>query len=92
MNRTVILLTFLIGTAVAQGQQRFDPRKNLCFNPTFDDTEEPLHGWMIDYQWTKNRFYQQNHKRVSLLATYKGRKNVMSINGSGGETKVESKP
>ena len=52
MKQTLLLLAMMVGTAVvhapAQTPTRFDPRKNLVFNPSFDDTKEPLHGWMID--------------------------------------------
>jgi hypothetical protein len=64
--------------------------ENLCYNGTFDVTENPLDGWMTDYSWTGNSHYMANKTRVSAVASYKGRRNVLRI-GGGGETKVESR-
>ena len=64
--------------------------ENLCYNGTFDSPEDPLAGWTYDYQWQGNSHYMQNHTRVSVEPTHRGKKNVLRINGSS-ETKVESK-
>ena len=67
----------------------FRPQKNLCYNGTFDAPGNPLDGWMTDYSWSGISHYMQNGSRVSALATYKGKRNVIFMNGTG-ETKVES--
>jgi hypothetical protein len=64
---------------------------NLCHNGSFDSTNGPLHGWTIDYQWTGNSFYQQNHNRIKSVDSYSGKSKVMHVNGRAGETKVESR-
>ena len=65
---------------------------NLCYNGSFDSTNGPLHGWTIDYQWTGNSFYQQNHNRIKPVASYSGKSTVMHVDGRAGETKVECRP
>jgi len=67
---------------------------NLCYNGSFDSssTNGPLDGWTIDYRWTGNSFYQQNHNRCKPVASYGGKSQVLHVNGRAGETKVESRP
>ena len=66
-------------------------KENLCYNGTFDVAEKPLDGWTIDYDWTGSTHYQGNHTRVSPVASHKGKRQVMMINGAK-ETKAESRP
>ncbi len=67
---------------------------NLCYNGSFDSasTNGPLDGWTIDYRWTGNSFYQQNHNRCKPVDSYGGKSQVLHVNGRAGETKVESRP
>jgi len=65
---------------------------NLCYNGGFDVPGNPLDGWMIDYAWTGNHFYTGNRSKIHYLSEHAGRRSVMHINGSSGETKVESLP
>jgi len=85
---TCVFLLTLAAVCMAAGAP---PAQNLCFNGTFDSTNGPLAGWTSDYRWQGNSHYMQNHTRVTVEPAYRGKKNVLHINGSP-ETKVESKP
>ena len=90
MRRTsvfVLVVFALAGTGAVAAPR---PQEDLCYNGTFDAAEKPLDGWMIDYSWTGSSHYMNNHTRVSAVATHRGKRNVLFINGTS-ETKVESR-
>ncbi len=52
---------------------------NLVFNGSFDCPTNPLAGWMYDYTWLGNQFYNDNHTRVSWVKEDSGRKGVVKF-------------
>ena len=40
---------------------------NELVNGGFDDPKEPLKGWVHNYEWTGNKFYRDNHTRLSVV-------------------------
>lgn len=67
------------------------PGKNLCFNGSFDNTNNALEGWNYDYRWLGNANYMDNHNRVSVVPSEARKKTVLRYKG-GTQGKVESKP
>jgi hypothetical protein len=52
---------------------------NLCPNGSFNCKTNPIEGWNLNYVWTENSKYTDNHTYASFLPEYKGRKNVLKI-------------
>ena len=52
---------------------------NLCYNADFTATPDPLDRWGINYDWSGSDKQIGNHKSISLLPEYHGRKNVLKI-------------
>lgn len=72
---------------------------NLLINGSFDHPDGPLTGWKYDYRDTGNRFYEDNHTRVSVRPSDMNRRNVLALFGTreilwgtGQGTKVDSHP
>jgi hypothetical protein len=72
---------------------------NLLINGSFDDSKDPLSGWMCDYAWSGNSWYRDNKMHVSVVAAEGGRKQVLRLSatrqmlwGDGQGVKVDSKP
>ena len=83
----IICVVFsLVWTASSQ----VDPNKNYCYNGNFDSEKGNLDGWHVDYDWTGNGNQQGNHKNVSFLPEFRGKKNVLKMNvPKGYESKIE---
>lgn len=62
--------------------------ENLLVNGDFENKEEPLAGWTVDYQFTENSNYMQNHTRVSVVPGDGVKRNVLRI-AAPPESKVE---
>lgn len=72
---------------------------NELVNGGFDDPKEPLKGWVHNYEWTGNKFYHDNHKRVSCVKRDGTKKGVLKLTGNrdilwgtGQGIKVDSEP
>lgn len=68
---------------------------NLLVNPSFNDPEDPLKGWMYDYSWLGRGRYVGNRKYIKVLPQKDGRKGVLKISGRPAAeqgAKVDSKP
>ena len=63
---------------------------NLLENGGFDDKENPLAGWTVDYRWTENSNYVDNYRRVSVVPRDGLKRDVLRITAPP-ESKVESK-
>lgn len=57
--------------------------QNLILNGTFDDPEDPLKGWNVDYAWEGNRHYVGNASRVAVIAEESGRRHVARLRSPG---------
>ncbi len=57
--------------------------QELIENGTFDDSEDPLKGWITDYEWTGNKHYVDNKGRVAADAGGGGRSKVVKITPAG---------
>lgn len=64
--------------------------ENLLENGDFENKDDPLAGWTVDYAWTENSNYIQNYARVSVVPHDGGKVNVLRISAPP-ESKVESK-
>ena len=72
---------------------------NCLENGGFDDPKEPLKGWVHNYGWTGNKFYKDNHKRLSVIKKDGIKKGVLKLTGTrdilwgtGQGIKVDSEP
>jgi hypothetical protein len=66
-------------------------QSNLCYNGSFTSSKDPLDGWNFDYDWTGNVNMAGNHKNVSFLPEFKGRRNVFKmVVPKNYESKVET--
>ena len=67
--------------------------ENLIANGTFDHKEDPLLGWLTDYAWTKNSYYIDNSKLVSVVQEGGMRGGVAHLKVTGDHgTKMETVP
>lgn len=57
--------------------------QNLIVNGGFDDRENPLRGWHHDYAWTRNKHYEGNASRVSVVPQEAGQRGVLQIREFG---------
>ncbi len=72
---------------------------NLLVNGSFDNAEDPLKGWVRDFQFTGNTWYTNNHTRVSVISQDGAHRSVLRLTGtrdifwgSGQGVKVDSEP
>jgi len=63
------------------------PQQSIIENGSFDHPTEPLKGWIVDYEFTKNSWYVGNKSHVSIV-TEGARKNVVQF-GSAGDAGVK---
>jgi len=63
---------------------------NLLENGDLENTENPLAGWTVDYEWTENKVYMNNKDCVSVVRQDGVKRNVLNI-APAGESRVESK-
>lgn len=56
--------------------------QSLIENGNFDNTTDPLKGWIVDYAWTGNSNYIGNKSHVSIV-TEGARKNVVQFGNAG---------
>jgi hypothetical protein len=82
---TVLMFVSMAAVAAPAGEPA-----NLCYNGDFSNTNNPLAGWNVDYDWMQNKNYMGQLKKVSILPEYKGKKNVLYMTTTH-QTKVESK-
>ena len=69
-------------------------KENLIINGDFSDSEDPFKGWMVDYQWLKNKHFMNNHNRISVeknAGVYRNAAKMVHPNGWT-EIKMESDP
>lgn len=64
------------------------PQHSLIENGNFDDSTDPLKGWIVDYAFTGNSHYVANKTHVSI-ATDVVRRNVVQFGAAGGGVKME---
>jgi len=72
---------------------------NELVNGGFDDPKEPLKGWVHNYEWTGNKFYRDNHTRLSVVKKDGTKKGVLKLTGTrdilwgtGQGIKLDSEP
>lgn len=88
-TRLTLMLVAII--AAASAAEATDKAENLISNGSFDDPEDPLRGWLVDYAWTGNSHYVGNIGNISIVPAENGRKNVMRlVSSSDAGTKAES--
>lgn len=78
------------GTATAQLSRASARTPNLIENGTFDDPGAPFKGWIVDYEWTKNKYYSANKEHVSVVDKVDGRTKVVFFDKE--ECKMETLP
>jgi hypothetical protein len=71
----VMVLSAGLGLAALPGVAE----SNLCYNGSFTASTDPLDGWNVNYEWTGNVKGSGNHKNVSFLPEFKGRRNVLKM-------------
>jgi hypothetical protein len=87
------MAVLLLVTATARGAG-----SNLVFNASWDNTEDPLAGWMIKYDHKGESWYFENHLHVSVLPLESGRRTVLRLAvprqdiADNQGTKTDSKP
>jgi hypothetical protein len=52
---------------------------NLCYNGSFTSKNGSFDGWNLNFEWSGNVKHLGNHKNVSFLPEYKGRRNVLKM-------------
>jgi len=57
--------------------------QNLLENGSFEHPQGPLHGWLVDYAWTRNRNYLDNASWISVIPQESGRRNVAQLRSPG---------
>ncbi|MEO0452699.1 MAG: hypothetical protein AAFY98_01010 [Verrucomicrobiota bacterium] len=86
--RTFFLITLMMFLGVT-----ISPAQSLLENGSFDDPEDPLKGWITDYEFTGNSHYVGNKAHVTIGR--EGSKKSVALfadeNGEGG-VKMESEP
>ena len=90
LSMIVLSLGLILAATVVAAPVRVGDE--LCHNGGFQNAEDPLNGWMIDYAWTGNSYYLDNKSRITFLPRYGGKRSVMHVDGRSGETKVECLP
>ncbi len=63
---------------------------NLCDDCSFANPQDPLDGWNYNYEWSGISKLMDNHKKISFLPSFKGKKNVLHMTSGGRDTKVET--
>ena len=67
--------------------------QNLVENGSFDDSADPLAGWVTDYSWTKNNQYMENVGNVEVVSMEAGYSNVCRLfSDRDAGTKMETVP
>jgi hypothetical protein len=56
--------------------------QSILENGKFDNSGDPLKGWVTDYAWTGNSYYIGNKQHVSVVSEG-GRKNVVKFDSAG---------
>ncbi len=94
----IYVLSLLVADVAAQSLLRGE---NLMHNGSFDHEDNPLDGWTYDYSYLyqreatqfDSRHYEENHKRVDVLANEGGRRNVLRLKANPpAGTKVDGPP
>lgn len=67
-----MMVAGLMGWGVCQTMAQ----SNLCSNGSFTSQKDPFEGWTINYEFSGSSVYANNHKAISFLPAYMGRKNV----------------
>lgn len=80
---------WLLGSAgaLAQGPGR---AQSLIENGTFEDSADPFKGWIVDYAWTKNKYYAENKDHVTVVDKVDGRSRAVFLGKE--ECKMETVP
>jgi len=81
------LLSSLLLTTAALSAAPLAPQASILENGNFDNTVDPLKGWIVDYAFAGNSNYMANKTHVSI-ATEGARKNVVQF-GSAGDAGVK---
>jgi hypothetical protein len=88
--RLSLPLLFLASVAIHAAPPGAESQ-TLIQNGNFDDSADPLRGWIVDYAFTGNSNYVGNKSHVSI-ATEGARKNVVQFGEAGGAgVKMESR-
>ena len=58
----LLIAVALFATSAAQGQQG----QSLLENGDFKNPTDPFKGWVADYAWTKNQYYVDNKKHLTI--------------------------
>lgn len=91
MKQMQAIIGMFLVFVMAVTSQAAQPGTNYCYNSDFTSSKGALDGWNVDFDWTRNKHQMGNHKNVSVLPEFKGRKNVLKMAvPSGYESKVET--
>ncbi|MFC1497797.1 hypothetical protein ACFLS1_04880 [Verrucomicrobiota bacterium] len=60
----VAFLTICLSSLTAAPKKKDN---NLMINGSFDDPEDPLKGWCVDWRWNENANYMFNHEACSII-------------------------
>ena len=77
MTRSLAIRALVFLVCLAQAHAIGD--RNLLFNGSFENEEDPLKGWVHDYTWSGNTHYANNHKHVSIVPGKGTRGNILKI-------------
>lgn len=83
-------IAWLLGTAAAGFAQGAGGAQSLIENGTFDDPSDPFKGWIVDYEWTKNKYYAANKDHVSVVDKVDNRTRAVFLGKE--ECKMETVP